>query len=302
MELVDEMLNLVQHISQESDQRIIEAINTLHREHFVPFQQKVEQHLQTLSMQLETITNCTVSVESGLQRNQSEPKGNAHPLPFKPDMLLGRNDSIRCTDGLRSLDSDWLLLQHRFNGSIDFYRNWTEYRNGFGDSAGGEFWIGLERMYKQLESSRHELLIMVEVFTRVLQYAHYDNFSIEDESKGYAIKSTGRYMGTAGDLLSQLRGMQFSTHDRANDMFSVNCAKLSRGAWWFRQCYPRGWFLLQHKWTVHKPRELHDRRNALELLSYQKLSSETYTNVDSAVCCSKTVANVLKLSRTRNAR
>uniref|UniRef100_A0A182S2N3 Fibrinogen C-terminal domain-containing protein n=1 Tax=Anopheles funestus TaxID=62324 RepID=A0A182S2N3_ANOFN len=137
----------------------------------------------------------------------------------------------------------WIVFQRRFDGSVDFYRNWTEYKNGFGDLR-GEHWLGLEKLYSILKTRRHELLFVLEDFDGVIAYAHYDDFKIGDESEKYAIKSVGRFNGMVGDAFTDHRGSKFSTYDQNNDESFNNCAEEHLGAWWYTRtetnnCYYR---------------------------------------------------------------
>ncbi|KFB38463.1 AGAP011225-PA-like protein [Anopheles sinensis] len=133
-------------------------------------------------------------------------------------------------------DGGWTVIQHRFNGSVDFYRDWTEYRNGFG-SLDGEFWLGLEHIHQMTKNRSHELLVEVKDFHGNYGYAIYTEFSIGSESEMYVLKKLGTYSGTAGNAMIVNKNQKFSTFDRDNDSLEDgNCAEQRHGAWWYVDC------------------------------------------------------------------
>uniref|UniRef100_A0A182JXZ1 Fibrinogen C-terminal domain-containing protein n=1 Tax=Anopheles christyi TaxID=43041 RepID=A0A182JXZ1_9DIPT len=72
----------------------------------------------------------------------------------------------------------WLVIQRHTNGSMNFYRNWDEYRNGFGNIV------------------------------------RYSELMVGSEAEQYFLKKVGAYSGTAGDSFSSHQGMKFSSLDR----------------------------------------------------------------------------------------
>ena len=71
----------------------------------------------------------------------------------------------------------WLVVQRRVpGGTTNFYRNWQDYENGFGD-LNGEFWYGLRNIHCLTTRSEVELRIDMEktngeAFSWVYQTAH----------------------------------------------------------------------------------------------------------------------------------
>ncbi|XP_034489489.1 microfibril-associated glycoprotein 4-like isoform X2 [Drosophila innubila] len=120
------------------------------------------------------------------------------------------------------------------DGSVNFSRTWTEYKNGFGD-LNGEFFMGLDKIHAITAERRQELLVLFEDFEGNKTFEKYDEFAIGNESQQYELHTLGKASGTAGDSLSYHRGRKFSTFDRDNDGLSdTNCAQLFTGAWWYR--------------------------------------------------------------------
>ncbi|XP_038061084.1 ficolin-3-like [Patiria miniata] len=131
----------------------------------------------------------------------------------------------------------WIVFQRRQDGSVDFYRNWTEYQSGFGNLS-GEFWLGNDNLVTLTSNDSQgtwELRVDLGDWEGNTAWAKYSEFKI---STGKYNLNIGQYdaSGTAGKSLGRHRGLPFSTKDRDNDVSERNCAQSYHGAWWFKDC------------------------------------------------------------------
>ena len=133
----------------------------------------------------------------------------------------------------------WTVFQRRQDGSVDFYRNWTDYEDGFGNLT-GEFWLGLDKINCLTKEQSNTLRVDLGDFDGNTSYAQYNTFSVGNSTTEYTL-TVGGYSGTAGDSLAYHNGMKFTTRDNDNDNntrnWENNCAKYWHGAWWFNYCF-----------------------------------------------------------------
>ena len=88
------------------------------------------------------------------------------------------------------------MIQKRFDGSVDFNKNWADYKTGFGD-LNGEFWLGNEKLHQiTFQSPTYELLVSLTAFDGTVAQARYRDFSVKGEEANYEIN--------AGSLFSRL--------------------------------------------------------------------------------------------------
>ncbi|XP_053687272.1 microfibril-associated glycoprotein 4-like [Sabethes cyaneus] len=172
--------------------------------------------------------------ESKVYRSCSEvPSGEAGQFLLRPtEDAQPFNASCNNTDG-----NGWMVIQNRFDGSEEFYRNWTDYKKGFGRLDGGEFWFGLERIHQFTGSRRHEIMFELMDAGGKVANPRYNPFAIGSEMEDYKLKELGSYTGSGGDSFGYHQGMRFSTPDRDNDVHKYDCAKLHHGGWWYKKCY-----------------------------------------------------------------
>ncbi|XP_046861728.1 angiopoietin-related protein 7-like [Xenia sp. Carnegie-2017] len=137
---------------------------------------------------------------------------------------------------MTSSGGGWTVFQRNELKGENFYRGWKEYKHGFGDLK-GEFWLGLDKIYRLTTARKNKLRIDLTNKSGVKRYAAYGYFAVKNEAHKYQL-SVGKYSGNIRDSLYEHNGMKFTTKDSDNDKRNNgNCAKQSRGGWWFHSCY-----------------------------------------------------------------
>ncbi|XP_061074060.1 fibrinogen-like protein 1 [Conger conger] len=144
----------------------------------------------------------------------------------------------------------WTVMQQRRNGKVDFNRDWSAYKDGFGNFKrnNDEFWLGNEHIYELLREGENLMKIDLMDWKGERNYAMYENFRIADEEDKYRLQF-GMYSGRAGDSLSGgtnmaeqwsscHNSMQFSTRDQDQDRYlQGSCAQENQGGWWYNRCH-----------------------------------------------------------------
>ncbi|XP_049752329.1 ficolin-1-like isoform X2 [Elephas maximus indicus] len=130
----------------------------------------------------------------------------------------------------------WTVFQRRMDGSVDFYRDWAAYKQGFGSQL-GEFWLGNDNIHILTAQGTSELRVDLVDFEGNHQFAKYSSFKMAGEAEKYKLILGAFAGGNAGDSLTAHKNQFFSTKDRDNDENSASCSVLYQGAWWYRSCH-----------------------------------------------------------------
>ncbi|KAL4825617.1 hypothetical protein H8958_005949 [Nasalis larvatus] len=140
---------------------------------------------------------------------------------------------------LCDMDTDgggWTVFQRRVDGSVDFYRDWATYKQGFGSRL-GEFWLGNDNIHALTAQGTSELRVDLVDFEGNRQFAKYRSFKVASEAEKYKLVLGTFVEGSAGDSLTYHDNYPFSTKDRDNDQDAKNCAVRYQGAWWYATCH-----------------------------------------------------------------
>ncbi|XP_041747097.2 angiopoietin-2-like [Coregonus clupeaformis] len=190
-----------------------------------------------------------------------------------------KNGTIAVFCDMESHGGGWTVIQLRQDGSVNFDRTWAEYRTGFGDLMGGEFWLGNDHIHLL---TRHRVMVLrveLEDFNSMMEYAEYRLFRVAGERLRYRL-SVGGYSGTAGDALQFSKSYNhnnrfFTTPDRDYDRYpSGNCGAYYSSGWWFDACMAAN---LNGRYYVGKYKGV---RNGIYWGTWHNISTEYYPTND----------------------
>ncbi|KAL3986903.1 hypothetical protein ACER0C_014018 [Sarotherodon galilaeus] len=186
-------------------------------------QQRVENLLLNVTAQVRPWRDCQHVLESG------ETTSGIYLLrPQSSNRLL----QAWCEQS--QAQGGWTVIQRRQDGSINFFRDWEQYKQGFGN-LDGEYWLGLENLYWLTKQAQYKLRVALEDWRGRQVFAEYDSFYVEPETDWYRLR-LGLYHGNAGDSLSWHSNKAFTTLDRDKDSYGGNCAHYQKGGWWYHMC------------------------------------------------------------------
>ncbi|KAJ8049910.1 Fibrinogen-like protein A [Holothuria leucospilota] len=128
---------------------------------------------------------CSSSISSGVYLI----KPDGYPKPFE----------VYCNNDIDS--GGWTVIQRRVDGSLDFRRNWEDYKNGFGFLS-SEFWVGNERLSYLTNQNVYELRTDIFLSNNASFYISYNLFRINDEWGKFALAAVQNYTGDADSLVT----------------------------------------------------------------------------------------------------
>jgi len=204
--------------------------------------------------------NCMdAKVRKFLNKDGNRGSGVYHIKPLDG----GNGFDIYCD--MRTDGGGWNVFSRRFDGSVNFYRPWADYKNGFG-SLSGEHWLGLDKINRLSKSMPHKLRIDLKSFDGVHSFGTWRTFMVDDEAHKYTLTARGFRDGGIGNSLRYHSGRPFSTYDRDNDAWANNCASYFHGAWWYGACHHSN---LNGKWYGYPGKHPNNYADGADWLTFR---------------------------------
>ncbi|KAM8718089.1 hypothetical protein ACLKA7_004747 [Drosophila subpalustris] len=158
-----------------------------------------DSHIQSLTAELERQGKLVEELVKETDKHRSWLKPHCTGAQFSGiyDIVIPKfsSEPFKVACDAQTRDGGWTIILRRMDGSVNFTRNWTEYKNGFGN-LDGEYFLGLHKIHAMTAERRQELLVLVEDFEGDRRYETYDEFAIGNEDQQYELHTLGKANGS----------------------------------------------------------------------------------------------------------
>jgi ficolin len=135
-------------------------------------------------------------------------------------------------------NAGWLVFQRReaTDANRDFWNTWEVYKTGFG-SQWKSFYLGNTKL-SQVTTDLSSMLRIDLFYNGVMYNADYGTFKVGPESDSFRLNVASYLSGPVpGDAFLYHNNRPFTTYDIDLDEYSLNCAAVFRGAYWYGSCH-----------------------------------------------------------------
>ena len=167
----------------------------------------------------------------------SKAKDGPHTIyPDTPDLT---NFSLQVSCDQETDGGGWIMYMRRLNGTVDFTRNWDDYKRGFGENGDNmtELWLGNENVYQVLQSygtTECELRIEMDAWDETERWLVASNFRMNNETSKYTL-NWDDVIGPYPEIYSNWnyhKLLEFRTNDSENP-HCVGSVDQYTGGWWY---------------------------------------------------------------------
>jgi len=208
---------------------------------------RIERDIKTLKLSHDSCAPCKKakrSTDNHCDCTEFEPKQDClefHQAGFSVNGIYRlegpRFSPLNAFCDQKTMGGGWTVIQRRRDGSVDFNRNWNDYKLGFGKLI-GELWFGNENIHDLTKPTnapkKSELLINMLMKGKTKKvYAKYNTFQIGDEKSQYTLSVDGFSGNVSEHRMDYHNGQNFTTFDSEKNY----CAKKWVSGWWYDNCY-----------------------------------------------------------------
>ena len=167
----------------------------------------------------------------------------------------------------------WTVFQRRLDGCLDFNRDWADYKHGFGNFLIGEYWLGLDKIYRLTQNeTENRLRVDLGRVKNKAVYTEYSWFGIGDEKANYQLN-----LGNiASESISFLKAIMITAATTTSSITSIRGTCISPKRLYCASLLNKS-FILQHSSRYEPIRKFIEHERCVRVARFKAECNSSFT-------------------------